>query len=138
MLVKLSLAILCFMAVNVVNPVTANYQIEKLDVSDPSCKYVLSEIVKADRRLLDLTSFIPAISAMADKYSADKGKRVSRGLTTILKKIDHEYLSAIYDHIDIILNHAEPCLLWIRKFLKFWIHRVTARILTDQITGFLS
>ncbi|KAF7278662.1 uncharacterized protein LOC143195674 isoform X3 [Rhynchophorus ferrugineus] len=140
MVIKFGFVTLCLLAAILPPPTKAQqYQISKYDVSDPACKYVLSEIIRFDRHLLDLSSLFPTFSSMADKYTTDdRFKRKKRNMPSLLSKFDNEFLGIFYDHVDRILEHAEPCFYWVRGFLKFWLHKVVFSIFADQIHGFLT
>ncbi|XP_030752079.1 uncharacterized protein LOC115879398 isoform X2 [Sitophilus oryzae] len=138
MLVKLSLAILCFMAATQSSFADLTFQVRKYDMSNPACKYVLSEIVKLDQSFINLSSLFPSLQFLANKYNAkdDKSYRRKRDLSGMLEIVNSKIITGILEHVYYILDRSDPCLYWIRGYVRFWLEEILIKIIGDNLNKF--
>ncbi|ENN77875.1 hypothetical protein HUJ04_007889 [Dendroctonus ponderosae] len=129
-------AILCSVSAHI-SPKLNKYKVKKIDVSDPSCKYVISELVGIDRKLFNISSFFPWLQKIADNYkNPAKIYRKKRDMAFLVDMLNSGAVNAILDSLGRILKMASPCLSYSRDYLKFWVHDVSGRIIKDQWNRF--
>ncbi|KAF7278663.1 hypothetical protein GWI33_008113 [Rhynchophorus ferrugineus] len=108
-------------------------------MSDPSCKFVLSEIVKLDQTLFSFTSFFPSLEGLSQKYDAKAYlaySRRKRDLSTLLGLVNNSMIKTVFEHIIYILDHLDPCLYWLRGYVRFWIDDIGFKVVGGNINRF--
>ncbi|XP_030752078.1 uncharacterized protein LOC115879398 isoform X1 [Sitophilus oryzae] len=149
MLVKLSLAILCFMAASC--HALTYYNLPFFDFTEPSCKLIVAELIKIDSEYIGASAIFPQALAFMKKYDPAviprRHKRQlgllykvvgGKGVSLMVSIMEHAKTTRMFQHIAAIFHELPQCLYWLQGYRLYLKNNVISKIFYEQIEEFFS
>lgn len=125
-----------FLVYNVGESIENTYKVEKPSQMDESCKKALAMLVTVDSQVLNVTSLFSNLTKLANKYRLPENYRQKRDLGFLIDILNRPSTMVSVQNMEQLLKLADPCLSWMRSYVKFWIRSVFKSILGDQLKRF--
>lgn len=107
-------------------------------MTNPACKRFLNHLLQYDRKLLNLSSFFPKVTAIIDKYPTNRRKRDLDTLLSLLGSDTGSMALGLLEKVKSFVELGEPCLVALLQYKLYWIYDVIGPILRDQMKRYFS